>query len=108
MIKKAFNYLIPIYVLWLVIHVISFINIGLGAAFSGREPAPTMFIPLMISHFLVIFVGIGFWIWMLVDAALRKFDNDSERVVWILVVILAQGVGAIIYFYMHGNKPLKK
>ncbi len=39
-----------------------------------------------------------FWIWMLVDAAKRNFRNTAEKVVWIIVIVLGQWVGALVYF----------
>ena len=40
-----------------------------------------------------------FWILMIVDAAKRDFKKDSERVVWILILIFLGGLGAIIYYF---------
>lgn len=40
----------------------------------------------------------AFWIWMIVDCAKRNFKNDIEKIVWILVIILASWMGALIYF----------
>ena len=39
-----------------------------------------------------------FWIWMLVDCARRKFRNDVEKIVWIVVLIFATWFGAFVYF----------
>ncbi len=39
-----------------------------------------------------------FWIWMIVDVAKRKFKNDVEKIIWLLVVILGMWIGAIVYF----------
>ena len=39
-----------------------------------------------------------FWIWMLVDCAKRKFRNDVEKIVWIVVLIFATWLGAFVYF----------
>ena len=47
---------------------------------------------------LVIFLFI-FWILMIIDAAKRKFKDETEKVVWILVVVLLGWLGAIIYYF---------
>ena len=39
----------------------------------------------------------AFWIWMLVDAAKNKGLDQSERVVWIVVIVLTHLLGAIVY-----------
>jgi len=106
--RSIFKYLIPAYILWFVIHIIAFFSFTLGMALSPRISMFGWMIPIMISHVLVILCGIAFFIWMLVDCAMRKFKEDSERVIWILVIIFLNVLGAIIYFYIHGKKPLKK
>lgn len=40
---------------------------------------------------------LAFWIWMIVDAARRKYLNDIEKVLWIVIVVLGQWVGALVY-----------
>ncbi|MEK6855286.1 MAG: PLD nuclease N-terminal domain-containing protein [Nanoarchaeota archaeon] len=41
----------------------------------------------------------AFWIWMIIDCAKRNFRNDSEKIVWILVIVLATWIGALIYYF---------
>jgi len=54
-------------------------------------------IPLVL---LIGVLGFVFWIIMLVDAASRKFKEDTEKIVWILVIVLTGGIGALIYYFM--------
>ena len=70
-----------------------------------------------ITLFLIItlvFVMIGvmiflliLWIAMIIDCAKRKFKQDSEKIVWILVVILASWVGALIYYFVVFRKDAR-
>ena len=46
---------------------------------------------------LVIFIFV-FWIRMIIDCVNREFKNPNDRIVWILVVIFLQLLGAIIYW----------
>lgn len=39
-----------------------------------------------------------FWIIMLVDSITRKYKRDSEKIVWVLVIILTGIIGALIYY----------
>ena len=39
-----------------------------------------------------------FWIWMLIDCAKRKFRNDVEKIVWVIVLVLFTWLGAFVYF----------
>lgn len=38
-----------------------------------------------------------FWIWMIVDAAQRKFKNAVEKVIWLVVIVLGGWIGALVY-----------
>lgn len=40
---------------------------------------------------------LAFWIWMLVDCAQRKFRNDVEKILWIVVIVLGGLLGALVY-----------
>jgi hypothetical protein len=43
-------------------------------------------------------LGMVFWIWMLIHAIQNKGLNDTERLVWVLVILFAHFLGALIYF----------
>lgn len=46
---------------------------------------------------LVSIIVIIFWIWMIVDCAKRRFKNNTEKIIWLLVIVFGQIVGAIVY-----------
>lgn len=48
---------------------------------------------------LAIFLTI-FWVLMIIDIAKRKFKNENDKIVWILIVILLSWLGAIIYYFV--------
>ena len=59
--------------------------------------------------FGLIFAGISifafvFWILMLVDCIKRKFKDDTEKIIWILVIIFTGIIGALIYYFIVKNK----
>lgn len=39
----------------------------------------------------------GLWIWALVDCVRREFPGANDKVTWVLVICLANWLGAIIY-----------
>lgn len=41
-----------------------------------------------------------FWIVMLLDCVKKKFKNDSEKIVWILILIFTGIIGALIYYFV--------
>lgn len=47
---------------------------------------------------VLIILGTAFWIWTIVDAAQRKFAIENEKLLWILVIVFGQLVGAIVYY----------
>lgn len=40
---------------------------------------------------------LGFWIWALVDCLQRDFPEPLYKVMWVLVIIFLQVLGAILY-----------
>lgn len=57
---------------------------------------------------LVIFGGLGFWIWMIVDCATHETGPGDHRLIWILVVVLAGWIGALIYLIARRPKRRKE
>ena len=54
-----------------------------------------------------------FWIVELVDVARREFKDSNTKLLWVLVVALAHGLGALIYYFagrpqgwLPGQTPL--
>ncbi len=62
-------------------------------------------IALLVIAVWLFFVVLGilaliFWIFMIVDVVQRKFKHENDKIVWILVVILAGIIGAAIYYFV--------
>ncbi len=65
----------------------------------------TVFLPVILSVlvFQLIMVVIGligtvFWIWMLIDCVLRKFKNNTNKIIWVLIIVFGHFIGALLYF----------
>jgi len=66
------------------------------------------FIAVLFLAFLAIAIlAFVFWILMLVDCAKRNFKNENDKIVWILVIVLAGIIGAIIYYFVVKRDDLK-
>ena len=66
-----------------------------------------MVIMAMLLSFVVGALGLaalGFWIWMIVDCLKKDFKNKNEKVIWALVIIIFNVIGAIIYFFVARDK----
>lgn len=50
------------------------------------------------AAFILTALLLAFWIWMIVDCAKRKFKNDTEKIIWILVIVFAHWFGSLVYF----------
>jgi uncharacterized integral membrane protein len=39
------------------------------------------------------------WIFMIVDVSKRKFKTESDKIGWILIIVLTGYIGAIVYYF---------
>jgi len=51
---------------------------------------------------LMIFPILGIWIWMLVECLTKEVGQ--ERLIWVLVILLAGFIGALIYLIVRRPK----
>jgi hypothetical protein len=55
---------------------------------------------------LIVLACTIFWIFMVVDVVKNESRENDERVVWLLIVISFQFIGALIYFFVR--RPARK
>ncbi len=53
---------------------------------------------------LVGLVGTAFWIWMLIDCATNEPSVGNDKVVWIIIIVFTQIIGAVIYYFVRHSK----
>lgn len=67
--------------------------------------SPVLLYSFDLAWFLVFGVialtGFAFWIWMLMDCATQEANVGNTKVVWILIILFANGIGALIYFFFR-------
>lgn len=51
---------------------------------------------LMIISGILAFV---FWLMMLIDASKHEFEKEEQRMVWVLIIIILNGIGALAYYF---------
>ena len=39
----------------------------------------------------------AFWLWMLVDCIKNEPSEGNDKIIWVLVIVLLHGLGALIY-----------
>lgn len=51
-------------------------------------------------------IGIPFilWIWALVDILKSRFETETTKIIWILVVLLLPFLGMVLYFFIGTNQ----
>jgi hypothetical protein len=56
---------------------------------------------------LLAIVPTALWVWVIIDLALNE-PSGSDKVVWILVVLLGGWIGAAIYWIVRRPKRLEQ
>jgi hypothetical protein len=64
------------------------------------------FFRLSPTHWLVVVVLFAFWIWMLVDCLTNQRLQGTEKIVWVLVIIFLNWIGALVYYFVGRSKRL--
>ena len=69
---------------------------------------PSWLGPAEILVVLIVVVGPPLWIWMLIDCLKYESSDGNTKMVWVLVIVLAGGVGALIYLLMRRQKRIQE
>ena len=54
-----------------------------------------------VLFFLPVLLGFIFWVWMLADCAANEPDEGNTKIVWVIIIIFANIVGAAIYYFVR-------
>ncbi|MGB3340539.1 MAG: PLDc N-terminal domain-containing protein [bacterium] len=68
---------------------------------------------LIMILFWLVAMSIGilatiFWVWMIIDVAKNEPENGNDKVMWILVVVLAGVIGAAVYYFVRRPERMSK
>ena len=108
--KKSFNQLIFIFGILL---ILCLTLVSAATCRINNEIVPCdqfwgqtwwVFLVIMPLFFLVGLAFLIFWILMIVDCIKRKFPNENDKILWILVIILTSWIGALIYYFVVKRK----
>ena len=59
-------------------------------------------IPVFIMMVAVgVLLGFAFWIWVLIDCVTKEADSGNNKIVWILIIVFAHVIGALIYYFVR-------
>jgi hypothetical protein len=57
---------------------------------------------------LLVLLGFAFWLWMLIDCATKESDQGNTKIVWIIIIVFTNFVGALIYFFVQRPQRLQR
>ena len=46
----------------------------------------------------------AFWIWMPIHASTNRGLTDTEKLMWVLIIVFVHFIGALIYFFVGRPK----
>ncbi|KXS45213.1 MAG: hypothetical protein AWU59_77 [Methanolobus sp. T82-4] len=65
--------------------------------------------------FLMVFLffGIGiigtiFWIWMLVDCAMKEPSQGNDKLIWVIIILFTHLLGALLYFFVRRPQRIQE
>lgn len=69
----------------------------------------SLIIPILLFLFMgaVGFSLLAFWIWMLVDCIKHESEDGNNKLIWVLVIIFTQLLGAIIYYFVQRRERMR-
>ena len=50
----------------------------------------------------------AFWIWMIIEAATKEPAEEPNKIMWVLIVVLLNWLGAAIYFFVRRPERIRK
>lgn len=65
-----------------------------------------VFIPLLIVA--VAIAGFVLWVWALVDCIQNEPPTGQERLIWVLVIIFLQWLGALLYLLVRRPERVRR
>ena len=50
----------------------------------------------------------AFWVWMLVDCAMKETTQGNDKLIWVLVILFTHWIGAAIYFFVRRPQRIRE
>lgn len=71
---------------------------------------------IIVPFFLIIFtlliivniLGFVFWVWTIIDCATNEPSEGNDKIIWILIIIFTNWLGALIYFLVRRPTRIKE
>ena len=56
---------------------------------------------------ILFLIGFTFWLSVLVDCAMKESDRGNTKIVWIIIIVFTNLVGALVYFFVQRSRRLE-
>jgi hypothetical protein len=57
--------------------------------------------PFELFIILAMLLGTALWIWAILDCALNEPSEGTDKIVWILIILFANIIGALLYLLVR-------
>jgi sterol desaturase/sphingolipid hydroxylase (fatty acid hydroxylase superfamily) len=74
---------------------------------SFFNPFPWLSALLMRGMNGIMILAAIFWIWVLVDCLTKEPAEGNDRIAWLLVILLAPFIGALLYYFIRRPERIK-
>ena len=75
----------------------------LAQASSDRGSLFVALLPMLIMLVIALPLFV-FWVWTLLDTIKNEPSEGNDKLIWILIIVLAGWVGSLIYFFVRRPK----
>jgi phospholipase D-like protein len=62
----------------------------------------------MLLLFFLAVTALMFWIWMIVECATKEPSEGNDKIVWIVIIVFAQLIGALIYYFVRRPQRISR
>jgi len=62
----------------------------------------------MVPFILLSIAATVFWIWMLVDCLTKEPSEGNDKIIWVLVIVLLQAIGAAVYYFVRRPERIRQ
>lgn len=53
-------------------------------------------------------IGTVFWVWMLLDCAMKEPSEGNDKLIWVIIILFTHLLGALLYFLVRRPKRIQE
>jgi hypothetical protein len=71
-------------------------------------PAEIFILFFFLAIMAVSLLSVAVWVWGLIDCLTNEPSGDDQKVIWVVVILLAGMIGAILYLLIRRPDRIRK